>query len=53
MLTRLERAGPIRTRMQGLPRFVVTRGGEYCFLPGLKALRYLASLGDTDRTTLM
>ena len=53
MLTRLERAGPIRTRMQGLPRFVVTRGGEYCFLPGLKALRYLASLGDTDRTALM
>jgi Dyp-type peroxidase family len=37
---------PIRTRVQGLPRFVITRGGEYCFLPGLKALRYLASLGD-------
>jgi Dyp-type peroxidase family len=37
---------PIRTRMQGLPRFVVTRGGEYCFLPGLKALRYLGSLSD-------
>src|SRR5436190_21577874 len=34
MLTRLERAGPIRTRMQGLPRFVVTRGGEYCFFAG-------------------
>ncbi|PYJ53007.1 MAG: peroxidase, partial [Verrucomicrobia bacterium] len=37
---------PIRTRRQSLPRFVVTRGGEYCFLPGLKAIRYLASLGD-------
>jgi Dyp-type peroxidase family len=37
---------PIRRRLHGLPRFVVTRGGEYCFLPGLKALRYLASLGD-------
>ena len=37
---------PIRRRLQGLPRFVVSRGGEYCFLPGLKALRYLASLGD-------
>jgi Dyp-type peroxidase family len=37
---------PIRARAQGLPRFVVTRGGEYCFLPGLKALRYLASLSD-------
>jgi BASS family bile acid:Na+ symporter len=38
---------PIRRRMQGLPRFVITRGGEYCFLPGLKALRYLGSLSDT------
>jgi Dyp-type peroxidase family len=33
---------PLRRRLQGLPRFVVTRGGEYCFLPGLKALRWLA-----------
>jgi hypothetical protein len=23
--------------MQGLPRFVVTKAGEYCFFPGLKA----------------
>ena len=37
---------PIRRRLQGLPRFVVTKGGEYCFLPGLKALRYLAALRD-------
>jgi len=34
---------PVRRRLQGLPRFVVTRGGEYCFLPGLRALRWLAS----------
>ena len=33
---------PVRRRLQGLPRFVVTRGGEYCFIPGLKALRWLA-----------
>ncbi len=26
---------PIRQRMQGLPSFVVNRGGEYCFMPGL------------------
>jgi len=32
---------PIRRRLLGLPRFVVTRGGEYCFLPGLRALRWL------------
>jgi Dyp-type peroxidase family len=35
---------PLRQRLQGLPRFVVTRGGEYCFLPGLRALRWLAEL---------
>jgi Dyp-type peroxidase family len=33
---------PMRLRLQGLPRFVVTRGGGYCFLPGLRALRWLA-----------
>lgn len=35
---------PIRMRVQGLSRFVVTRGGEYCFLPGLRALRWLGGL---------
>ena len=35
---------PLRMRLSGLPRFVVTRGGEYCFLPGLRALRWLAEL---------
>lgn len=35
---------PIRRRLQGLPQFVVTRGGEYFFMPGLRALRWLASL---------
>jgi Dyp-type peroxidase family len=33
---------PIRRRLQNMPSFVVTRGGEYCFLPGLRALRWLA-----------
>jgi Dyp-type peroxidase family len=33
---------PVRRRLLGLPRFVVTRGGEYCFIPGLRALRWLA-----------
>jgi hypothetical protein len=27
---------PLGTRLTGLSRFVVTRGGEYCFLPGLR-----------------
>jgi hypothetical protein len=35
---------PIRMRLQGVPRFVVTRGGEYCFMPGVRALRWLADL---------
>jgi deferrochelatase/peroxidase EfeB len=35
---------PVRRRLQGLPQFVVTRGGEYCFIPGLRALRWLADL---------
>jgi Dyp-type peroxidase family len=35
---------PVRKRCQGIPRFVITRGGEYCFMPGLKALRWLADL---------
>jgi Dyp-type peroxidase family len=35
---------PIRRRLRDLPPFVVTRGGEYCFVPGLRALRWLAEL---------
>jgi Dyp-type peroxidase family len=35
---------PIRRRLTELPPFVVTRGGEYCFAPGLRALRWLAEL---------
>jgi Dyp-type peroxidase family len=38
-----EQARPLRHRTTGLPQFVQTRGGAYFFLPGLKALRYLAS----------
>jgi deferrochelatase/peroxidase EfeB len=40
----LEDDGPIRRRLQGLPPFVVTRGGDYCFAPGLRAMRWLAEL---------
>ena len=35
---------PIRKVIKGLPSFTTVRGGAYFFLPGLKALRYLASL---------
>jgi Dyp-type peroxidase family len=36
---------PIRKKITGLPAFTTVRGGAYFFLPGLKALRHLASLG--------
>lgn len=35
---------PIARCLHGLPRFVVTRGGEYCFMPGLRALAWLGDL---------
>lgn len=35
---------PIRRRLADIPPFVVTRGGEYCFAPGLRALRWLGQL---------
>ena len=36
---------PVRRRLHGLPQFVTVRGGEYCFMPGLRALKWLASPG--------
>jgi Dyp-type peroxidase family len=35
---------PIRRRLHGLPRFVAVRGGEYCFMPGLRALHWLSGM---------
>jgi Dyp-type peroxidase family len=35
---------PIRKKISGLPAFTTVRGGAYFFLPGIKALRYLAAL---------
>ena len=36
--------GAGRTRIRGIPNFVTVRGGAYFFLPGMSALRYLATL---------
>jgi hypothetical protein len=36
-------ATPVRHRLLDLPQFVRVRGGGYFFLPGVRALRYLAS----------
>jgi Dyp-type peroxidase family len=35
---------PLRQRVTGLPAFVTVRGGAYFFLPGIRALRFLAGL---------
>jgi hypothetical protein len=37
-------ADPLRTRVHNIRRFVTVKGGAYFFLPGIRALRYLASL---------
>jgi Dyp-type peroxidase family len=37
---------PVRRRLQQLPRFVITKGGEYMFMPGIRALNWLAELED-------
>jgi Dyp-type peroxidase family len=35
--------GGAPSRLCGLPRFVIVRGGGYFFLPGIRALRFLSS----------
>jgi Dyp-type peroxidase family len=36
---------PVRRRLEAVPQLVTTKGGGYFFLPGIKALRWLASMG--------
>lgn len=35
----------LRGRVRGIPQFVTVRGGAYFFLPGLRAVRYIATVG--------
>ena len=42
---------PVRRRYGGLPQFVTVCGGGYFFLPGLRALRFLATTGTKGATT--
>src|SRR3954447_1196637 len=40
---------PIRKKITGLPAFTTVKGGAYFFLPGIKALHYLAGRGESSR----
>lgn len=40
-------ARPTRRRLHGLPQFVIMKGGEYCFMPGIRALQWIADLEPT------
>jgi Dyp-type peroxidase family len=40
---------PVRRRLQDVPRFMTTTGGEYFFMPGIRALNWIASLGETTQ----
>jgi deferrochelatase/peroxidase EfeB len=41
----IPQSGRLRRRIKGLPQFVTVRGGAYFFLPGIRGLRYIASIG--------
>lgn len=36
---------PIRRKIKGLPAFTTVKGGAYFFVPGVRALHYLSTLG--------
>ena len=42
---------PIRRKIKGLPAFTTAKGGDYSFLPGIKALQYLATVGRREELT--
>jgi deferrochelatase/peroxidase EfeB len=44
---------PIRKLIKGLPAFTTIRGGAYFFLPGIRALRFLAAGDAATRPKLM
>lgn len=44
----VEPGKPLRQRVSGLKRFVDVRGGAYFFMPGIKAIRYLAKLPEPE-----
>jgi len=43
----IPRESKLPRRFGGVPQFITVRGGAYFFLPGLRALRYIARIGVT------
>ena len=41
----MPQASGVTKRLEGLPPFVRVRGGAYFFMPGIRALRFIASRG--------
>jgi Dyp-type peroxidase family len=39
---------PVRRKLTGLPRFVITRGGEYFFMPSINALKWLGEISNRE-----
>jgi hypothetical protein len=34
---------PVKRKIKNLPNFTITKGGSYFFIPGLKAIQFLAN----------
>lgn len=45
----IPKPGGLRQRVNGLPQFVTVRGGGYFFMPGIRALRFFATVGRASR----
>ena len=41
---------PLRRKIKGLPAFTTVKGRAYFFLPGIRSLRYLATLADSRQS---
>jgi deferrochelatase/peroxidase EfeB len=41
-------SGGMRQQIHNIPRFITVRGGAYFFLPGIRALRYIARSGNSS-----